>query len=92
MKTENADSDLIQFNLFSKGQPTKDAFDLLFLRVDYQTKSWLNASNAKMDVRTATETGGWELGDGSVVVNSMFNVAPIVCLGSVFFLVLSCIT
>ena len=37
-----------------------------------------------MDVRTATETGGWKLGDGSVVVDSMFNLAPIVCWGSVF--------
>ena len=36
-----------------------------------------------MDVRTATDTGGWKLGGGSVVVDSLFNVAPFVCLGSV---------
>ena len=52
-------------------------------RVDYRTKNWLIAINAQMDVRTATDTGGWKLGGGSVVVDSLFNVAPIVCWGTV---------
>ena len=60
------------------GPPIKDAFDLYCLRGDYQTKNWLNASNAQMDVRTAMDTGGRKLGGGSVVVDSLFNVAPIV--------------
>ena len=64
------------------GPPTKDAFDFYCLRVDYQTKHWLNANNAQMDVRTATDTCGWKLG-GDSVVDSLFNVAPIVCWGSV---------
>ena len=38
----------------------------------------------KMDVRAATDTGGLILGGGSVVVDSLFNVAPIVCWGFVF--------
>ena len=37
-----------------------------------------------MDVSTATYTGGRKLGGGSVVVDSFFNVAPIVCWSSVF--------
>ena len=37
-----------------------------------------------MDVRTAMDTGGRKLCGGSVVVDSLFNVAPIVCLSSVF--------
>ena len=37
-----------------------------------------------MDVGTVTNTGGWKLGAGSVVVDSLFNVAPIVCWGSIF--------
>ena len=88
MKTENLDADLIQFKLFSKkkkvGPPIKDAFDLHCLTGDYQTKDWLNASNAQMDVRTTTDTGGRKLGGDSVVVNSLFNVTPIICWSSVF--------
>ena len=39
-----------------------------------------------MDVRTATDRGGRKLGGGSVVVvvDSLFNVDPIVCWSSVF--------
>ena len=37
-----------------------------------------------MDVRTATDTGGRKLGDGSVVDDSSLNVAPIVGWSSVF--------
>ena len=37
-----------------------------------------------MDVKTATDTGGWKLGGGSVVVDSLFNIAPVLCWGSVF--------
>ena len=32
-----------------------------------------------MDVGTTTDTGGWKLGDGSVVTEVLFDVAPIVC-------------
>ena len=32
-----------------------------------------------MDVGTATDTGGWKLGGGSVVIDALFGVAPIVC-------------
>ena len=47
-------------------------------------KKWLNANNAQLDLRTATNTGGWKLWSGSVVADSLFNVAPIVCWCSVF--------
>ena len=33
-----------------------------------------------MDVRTATDTVGWKLGGGSVGVDSVFNIALIVCV------------
>ena len=36
-----------------------------------QKKNRLNANNYQMDVRTATDTGDWKLGDGSVVVDSL---------------------
>ena len=41
---------MIQINIFSKARPTKDAFELHCLRVNYQAKHWLNANNAQMDV------------------------------------------
>ena len=37
-----------------------------------------------MDVGTATDTGGWKLGDGPVVIDALFGVAPIVCEDCVF--------
>ena len=37
-----------------------------------------------MDVGTATDTGGWELGGDSVVIDALFDVAPIVCGDCVF--------
>ena len=55
------------------GSPTKDAFKLHSLRVDYQAKHWLkanNAINAHMDAGTATDTGGCKLGGGSVVIDA----------------------
>ena len=71
---------------FLRGPPSKDAFELHCLRVDNQAKHCLNAYNAQMDVGTTTGTGGWKLGLGSVVVDSLFNVAPIVCEDYVFCL------
>ena len=37
-----------------------------------------------MDVGTATDTGGWKLGCGPVVIDALFDVAPIVCVDCVF--------
>ena len=37
-----------------------------------------------MEVGTATDTGGWKLDGGSVVIDALFDVAPIVCADSVF--------
>ena len=37
-----------------------------------------------MDVGTAIDTCGWKHGGGFVVVDLLFNTAPIVCGGSVF--------
>ena len=37
-----------------------------------------------MDVGTATDTGGWKLGGGSVVIDALFDFAPIVCGDCVF--------
>ena len=37
-----------------------------------------------MDVGTATDTGGWKLGGGPVVIDALFDVAPIVCEDCVF--------
>ena len=37
-----------------------------------------------MDVGTATDTGGWKLGGGSVLFDALFDVAPIVCGDCVF--------
>ena len=57
------------------------------MRVDYQAKHWLNAINvinAQIDVGTATDTGGWKLGGGSVVIDELFDVAPIFCADCVF--------
>ena len=34
-----------------------------------------------MDVGTATDTGGWKLGGGSVVIDALFDFAPIVLWG-----------
>ena len=34
-----------------------------------------------MDVGTATDTGGWKLVGGSVVIYALFDVAQIVCGG-----------
>ena len=39
-----------------------------------------------MKVGTATDTGGWKLGSGSVVIDALFDVAPIVCGDSVLSL------
>ena len=57
------------------------------MKVDYQANHWLNANNvinAQIDVGTATDTGGWKLGGGSVVIDALFDVAPIVCGDCVF--------
>ena len=57
------------------------------MRVDYQAKQWLKtykSINAQMDVGTATDTGGWKLGAGSVVIDALFDVAPIACEDCVF--------
>ena len=43
-----------------------------------------NAINAQMDVGTATDAGGIKLGGGSVVIDALFDVAPIVCWDCVF--------
>ena len=37
-----------------------------------------------MDVGTATDTGGWKLGGGSVLIDVLFDVAPTVCGDCVF--------
>ena len=37
-----------------------------------------------MDFGTATDTGGWKLGGGSVVIDALFDFAPIVCWECVF--------
>ena len=37
-----------------------------------------------MDVGTASDTGGWKLCGGSVVIDALFDVAPIVCGDCVF--------
>ena len=37
-----------------------------------------------MDIGTATDTGGWKLGGGSVVIDALFDVAPTVCGVCVF--------
>ena len=37
-----------------------------------------------MDVGTATDTGGWNLGGGPVVIDALFDIAPIVCEDCVF--------
>ena len=37
-----------------------------------------------MDVGTATDTGGWKFGGGPVVIDTLFDVAPIVCGDCVF--------
>ena len=37
-----------------------------------------------MEVGTAYDTGGWKLDGGSVVIDALFDVAPIVCGDSVF--------
>ena len=37
-----------------------------------------------MDVGTATDTGGWKLGGGFVLIDALFDVAPIVCGDYVF--------
>ena len=89
LKTVNVYIDMIQFQLFLQGQkrvgsPTKDAFELHCLRVDYQAKYWLNANNVQMDVGAATDTGGRNLGGGPVVIDALFDVAPIVCEACMF--------
>ena len=38
-----------------------------------------------MDVRTATDTGRWKLGGCPVVIDALFDVAPIVCEDCVFY-------
>ena len=37
-----------------------------------------------MDVGTATDTGGWKLGCGPVVIDALFDVASTVCEDCVF--------
>ena len=37
-----------------------------------------------MDVGTETDTGGWKLGGGSLVIDALFDIAPIVCGDCVF--------
>ena len=37
-----------------------------------------------MDIGTATDTGRWKFGGGPVVIDTMFDVAPIVCGDCVF--------
>ena len=44
----------------------------------------MNDNYAQMDVRLATDTGGWKHGCCSVFVDSLFHVAPIFRGGSVF--------
>ena len=83
-KTENVYIYMIQFGEKRVGSPKKDAFELHCLRVEYQAKYWLNANNVQMDVETATDTGGWKLGGGPVVIDALFNVAPIGCEDCVF--------
>ena len=74
------------------GSPRKDTFELQYLRVEYQA-NWPNATtNAQMDVGTATDAIGWKLGGVSVVVDSLFIAVPILSGGSVFVLILLCIT
>ena len=38
-----------------------------------------------MDVGIATDTGGWKFGGGPVVIDALFDVAPIVCEDCVFY-------
>ena len=97
LKTVNVYIDMIQSQLFLQGQkrvgsPTKDAFELHCLRVDYQAKYCLNANNVQMDVGAATDTGGWNLGGGPVVIDHCLMWLPLFVRPVCFVLILQCIT
>ena len=87
-ETESVDIDLIRYSLFFKARkglellpPTKDAFELHCFRADYQTRSWLNADTAQMNVGTATDIGGWKPGPkGIEIVWSRLSVVPTACI------------
>ena len=88
VESEEANIDLLRFNLFSKARkglellpPTKDALELHCARADYQAKIWLNASSAKMNVGSAVDTGGWKSGlKGLEIVWSRLPAVPTACL------------